>query len=169
MKSRDARLTGTPEYYLRDVDISLNPDPGTTQQGNIGVALEMENPEIFEDAPAFRCDGKLEVTLTIHPSGEAEEAEPTDYGEIEAKFDLLLEPEAAESEADEAEWVDMVGSHIDTWEDSGYTSVSEEFQTELESEIFSEIFVPLNDLIENQFRGIVPRVIFRPPPEEREE
>lgn len=161
-------VSGTPEYYIRDLDLTTFPTIGQVTPGNIAVTLEMMNPEIDHDEAHLRCDGVLEVELFVIRNGGEEEEVKEEFGSVESEFTVIHKPEGTTTEGEKEEWIEVIEEQVEVWEEEGYRSVAEPLQFELESELFSEIFVPLAQLLNNQFRGIIPRVMFRPPQEGEE-
>lgn len=168
MPSDDFPVTGSPEYYIRDVDISFDPELGETVMGNVSVEMKMSKPELDHESGVFTCNCDLFIDLSAQqtdvldadgrPTGP-EDFERRDYGDIE--IDALVRVGGDWESEDEMEyWTGRVSEQIDKWKEDGYEAISPGMRFQIESEILSELLVPISQLLRTEFKGILPRVMF---------
>lgn len=163
-------IIGEPEYYLRDLDINANPDIGETVMGNISIEIKMNQPALDEEIGQFTCDCELFIDLSAIKADDFDgEFEHYDFGSITSEMTILVEPLHWDSQEEKEEWVELVRSEIDDWEEQGYEAVSDRFQYQLESELLSDVLTPIANILKSGFRGILPRVLFERTSDESEE
>jgi hypothetical protein len=149
-------IPNTPTYYITSVDLDFDPIIGDTVPGNVTVEIGMYDPDFHDDSMLFTCRCELEISLQATGANDEDtEYETMEMGDIDVDMIIALEGNNTyDSEYYQA--------HIDQWEDEGYTSTSDEFQMQIESELLHDVFYPLSSLLRDSYRGIIPRIRFQP-------
>lgn len=153
----ELELAGSADYYIQSVDLSADPKVGSSIPGTIELELEMTDPELDSEALRLTCEGELEMRMMYH---NTEHEEPSEHGSVIVHFIAAVEPDLLEDDEEREAWISRAQESIEVWEEDGYESVDTSIKFELESELFSELLVPIANMLDSQYTGIMPRVLF---------
>lgn len=151
-----------PQYYVRNLELSIESEVGEVVWGNVAVELDMSNPAIEnkdDDTAEISCECNIHLDLyQFVGSNDDEDDDSTtedddstteDVGEVDIEAWIVVEGKQEQLE-----------EQIEIWTDEGYYETDENFRMVLESEILSDVLSPVSAIIDNSFKGIIPRIEF---------
>jgi len=152
------------EYFVESLQLDIF-DPVDPEVASVHLKLSVGEPDLENDR--LRTTGTLDIVLT-DPEREVEgesfsEVEP-DIGEGSIEAVMQLNYNQVDFFSDIS-----IEEEVDTWRDQGYQDIHPEVISELEADLVPEILVPIDQLIGNSVKGLIPRYRLTPISEEREE
>jgi hypothetical protein len=140
-----------PEFYITEVDLSLDVEPGEIYFGITEYELEIdEEPKFTKEKRELETEFTLSGVLNKYPrpiqDTNQNEEEVGDF-EVEAIITV---------HGDETEFED----YLEVWKDEGYKSLPGDFRYHIESGFMTEVLSPIAGLVDNSFRGILPGLRF---------
>lgn len=139
------------DYYIENIDLHAHPELGDRCEALVSVAFDPGDPTHDEENNWLVCDCTLEIDL--HEPGDLNDeedgiSEPS-YGELTVEFRSVIEGENPELQEVKEQW-----------EEEGYESLDQSVIGKIENGVLSDILVPVDSLIGDSIRGILPRIRF---------
>jgi hypothetical protein len=144
-----------PEYYIESLDLNANPEPSETTVGHVTVEFEMHSPELFDEPEGFAS--QLELSLELF-EGEWTNDDKKEFGNVDVEGIVFVEGSR-----------DSLDTFHSQWTEGSYTDMDGEFIDHIESGILPKLLVPVANLVNNSFDGVLPRMRFTPPDAEEDE
>lgn len=148
------------EYRITSIDSDISPKQSETPEIRIAISISMGDAAIDDD-DILTSDCEMQIRLvdpeefsSINESQNFDNLDP-EYGNIEIEFRI----EGKMSEEILGSNVD-IDEEIEIWNSDGYGHVDPAIISRIESGFVSEIFAPLEHLLDDTVRGILPRYRF---------
>lgn len=148
------------EYHIRRINAHLHPDITDVSYSSMSIEIEYGEAQFDVESQIFEVESTLQ--LFLHSTGRDDQDEDPEYGELEIEVTIIYEHE--EGQLDD---IDME-EQTSVWNEEGPKSVSEQLLTQLESGYISKIFAPLEILLSDSFKGLIPMYRFTLTHEEEE-
>jgi hypothetical protein len=147
------------DYYIREFHAGLNPSPDEERRPTVQIQLTPGEPDIDDNKGRLTSIFELKIAF-CHPDADHssdEIASEPEYGTVTVEFLVVVEDE-----------LDYLAEQADAWENNEYENVDLRLISAIEEDIVPKIFIPIELLVGNDIKGIVPRFRFTVSSEETE-
>ena len=159
----------TVSYRITDLHANILPDDDEPALVRVAVSIEMGDATLDEEhnlSSGCTLEFQLYDPETFHeidPGQDVDETDP-EYGDIELQFqvDADVSPGMLDDDLN-------VEEEIETWNSEGYENVDSRLISHVESGFLSQLFAPLEQLLDDSVLGILPRYRFTRTTEEQEQ
>lgn len=142
-----------PDYYLRTLEIDMEPELEDTIIGSVSLDFEMTDPVVSAEPAGFKCEANLEFTLYVQGDAPWETSEDGEAGPPVGNVDVVADVFVPGDH-------DRYEQYYDSWADGEYQDMDAEFIHHLESGILENLLNPIGQLLSNSYNGLIPRMRF---------
>lgn len=154
------------EYHIRNIRADLNPTLGEIRFSGPHVELEMGEGEYDSEEDTLTAEATIEIELfsgEAHQEAEDGEFGDPDQGSIELDLGIFIQELSTLVDEDVE-----IEEEMSKWREGQYEDIHLQIISIIESGFVSEIFSPLDNLLEDSFMGLLPFYRFTKGTEEDE-
>ena len=150
----------TTEYYIQSIDGNTHTVTNEVRDVSISVDFEVGEATVENNHLTSECSLDLHFRDPDNrdPEDGFDSTQEPEYGTLSLEFIVQVEDDP-----------EFLTEQAERWNEEGYEAVDPKLISHVESDILPSLLVPIDQLLGNGFRGIIPQLRFTISAQEREE